>query len=401
MSYKSGIPTSSAPFWLVNPQSGQGYPITPAGVRIGRDPGNQVVLPDAEVSHHHALVWSQGGSCYVQDQGSTNGTWVNGQLVRQPTALRPGDQVRLGRTILVVQTTHKPYAQTRGARRPSSPFPASQGQQALLIGGLLVLGIVILGVALTLSADSPSQPGAGSEVITRQPTPAAPAVAMCSQGATREQGLMAAVQIAVPVMRGSRVEDASLGSGSIVSPDGYILTNYHLFADKTGRLYNQEGLSLIAVNVTSPDQPPEFMYRARLIDHDRALDLALLRIFADADGNPLPASLRLPAIPIGDSDRVHIGDTLSVIGFPGTGGETVTLTQGIVSGFLDDDTLSKGWIKTDTEISRGNSGGLALDQAGCLVGVPTAGLVDPQLSGKLGYVRPINLARGILRSVGK
>ncbi len=73
----------------------------------------------------------------------------------------------------------------------------------------------------------------------------------------------------------------------------------------------------------------------------------------------------------------------------------MTLTRGSVAGFLP----NKNWIKTDAEINQGNSGGAALDRQDELIGIPTAGLMaqDAQdLPGKLGLIRPINLARGLI-----
>ncbi|MCJ7433645.1 MAG: serine protease [Anaerolineales bacterium] len=96
-------------------------------------------------------------------------------------------------------------------------------------------------------------------------------------------------------------------------------------------------------------------------------------------------------IPVGDSDELNTGDPITIIGFPGVGGYTPTLTTGVVSGFLADE----GLIKTDAEISAGNSGGMAINQKGELIGVPTLKTTGTDY---LGYIRPINLARDIIKS---
>jgi serine protease Do len=94
---------------------------------------------------------------------------------------------------------------------------------------------------------------------------------------------------------------------------------------------------------------------------------------------------------------VAIGDELVAIGFPGLGGETVTLTRGTVSGFLTDEAgRSRGWIKTDAEINPGNSGGMAINDRGELIGVPTIVVSGEKVTGKIGVIRPINLARTII-----
>ena len=92
----------------------------------------------------------------------------------------------------------------------------------------------------------------------------------------------------------------------------------------------------------------------------------------------------------------NIGDTIIIIGFPGLGGSSLTVTRGIHSGiarFTDD---PGSFIKTDTEINRGNSGGTAINAAGELIGIPTAGRFDREAPGKIGLVRPIDEARPLL-----
>ena len=71
-------------------------------VRIGRHPGNDVVLDDLLVSRWHATLWYDKGQYYLRDEGSVNGTCVNGRLVRGPTAVRPGDHIEIGTGVLYV-----------------------------------------------------------------------------------------------------------------------------------------------------------------------------------------------------------------------------------------------------------------------------------------------------------
>lgn len=130
-----------------------------------------------------------------------------------------------------------------------------------------------------------------------------------------------------------------------------------------------------------------------MLQADYDLDLALLQIRTTDDGRALPADLGLTPIPIGDSDTVQLGDEVTIIGYPSLGGSTVTLTRGIVSGYLPDE----GWIKTDAEINPGNSGGTAINRDGQLIGVPSAESRAISAPGKIGLVRPINLAQVLLR----
>src|SRR4030065_1371770 len=90
----------------------------------------------------------------------------------------------------------------------------------------------------------------------------------------------------------------------------------------------------------------------------------------DRDGNAVQADLASSTL--GDSDQVEIGDHLRVLGYPGIGGETITFTEGAVSGFTSERAVEgRAWIKTDATIAGGTSGGMAVNSAGQLIGVPT------------------------------
>jgi S1-C subfamily serine protease len=161
---------------------------------------------------------------------------------------------------------------------------------------------------------------------------------------------------------------AGMGSGTILTADGLILTNAHVaYPDEPSVDYLG-----IALTVKS-DQPPQPAYIAEVAAADRNRDLAVLRIVRKLDMSLVnPSSLNLPFVPLGDSDALEVGDELDIFGYPGIGGETVTFTKGVVSGFsLESGIEGRAWIKTDTTIAGGNSGGTAVDQNGFLVGVPT------------------------------
>ena len=88
----------------------------------------------------------------------------------------------------------------------------------------------------------------------------------------------------------------------------------------------------------------------------------MLRIVADVKGQRVP-NLNLPAVDVGDSDLLQLGDQMAIFGYPGIGGETVTFTSGNVSGFSRDPKVNsaRAWIKTDATIAGGNSGGTAVN----------------------------------------
>ncbi|MEZ0342697.1 S1C family serine protease [Mycobacterium sp. pV006] len=187
------------------------------------------------------------------------------------------------------------------------------------------------------------------------------------------------------------------GSGSILVQSGQILTNHHVVANEAGELANADGIVLISIT-TDPRDPPNPTYLGKVIRSDAALDLALVTVVSDISGRDLTGCLTLPTHSIGDSDGLLVGDEVAVIGFPSLGGNSVTYTEGTVSGFEK----SGPWIKTDTEINPGNSGGSAIDGEGKLVGVPTQIMTsgDASLQGKIGFIRPIAAGTEITKDVG-
>jgi len=159
------------------------------------------------------------------------------------------------------------------------------------------------------------------------------------------------------------------GSGTIISKDGLILTNAHVVL--APRLYELQYL-IISLTVAQ-DQPPKDSYIASIVQADANMDIALIKPSSDLNGNAINYSaLTLPFVPIGNSNALQLGDTITVLGYPGIGGETITLTQGQVSGFTSEEPYgNRAWIKTNATISGGNSGGLAVNDKGELIGVPS------------------------------
>jgi S1-C subfamily serine protease len=223
---------------------------------------------------------------------------------------------------------------------------------------------------------------------------ASPATAQQWDRNAVRQALQATVLVLVADNNGDLYDS---GSGTVLDAErGIVLTNFHVMGDTdTGELYNDEGEAYIAVNPSDLRGAPTIKYVAKMIQGDPDLDLAVLRVSGLASGRNenLPKNLGLVSVDRGDSDELLPGDPLAVVGFPGLGGSTVTFTDGVVSGFLDEN--SDGvyeWIKTDTEVNPGNSGGLAIDQQGNFIGVPTAGYSRADVAGKISLIRPGFLA---------
>jgi len=175
--------------------------------------------------------------------------------------------------------------------------------------------------------------------------------------------------------------DRSLGSGVIVSADGYILTNNHVVAGESGRISLRQ---LPAISVALGDKRE---MRAQIVGVDPTTDLALLKINAQ----------NLPTMPWGDSSRLKVAEWVLAIGNPFQLNETVTL--GIVSALGRTSLGISGYedfIQTDAAINPGNSGGALVNARGELVGVNTA--IFSQSGGYqgIGFAIPSNLARRVI-----
>lgn len=376
--------------WVIEFQ-GRHYAIPPNGLRIGRGQDNEIVLPDDQASRRHATIWVAQGNVYIRDEGSTNGTFVRGQRVAAPMILRAGDQVQIGRAILRAQISGGPSAPA-GAQ---PIYHGSPNQTWIIVTGVIFLcAFVATGIAL-VSALRPSAP---SNIAFGTPSPIQAYTTVTSPNAVSRTpstkdpirtALMASVLIIVQL---GTTDNVMFGSGSIIDPRGLILTNYHVVRDpNTRQPYNNRELIVVAINST-PERAPDRLFLAAILQADVNLDLAILKLTARADGKPLPADLGLSVIALGNSDTVQIGDRIQLIGFPEIGGNTVTMNEGIISGFL----LDRAWMKTGGQVNPGNSGGMAINAAGELIGIPTIKVSDPRLGGQIGLLRPINLAKPLI-----
>ncbi len=378
--------------WLLDYQ-GRTYPIQPQGLRIGRGMGNEIVLTDDQASRRHAIVWNAQGIVYVRDEGSTNGTFVNGKRIAAATPLRAGDRIQIGRTMLSVR-------QTEGALAPQrvQAVPANEttNTTAVLLGVFAVAIIVLIfagiAFAVVLAPQSTTVTPVARLVPTQTVALAAPVTVPTATGPSSTDVIgrarMAAVWIVVPE---DNSDKAWIGSGSVINARGLILTNYHVVRNvNTNKPYNAKDLIGIFVQ-SSTDKPPDRAFIAQIAVMDSTLDLAILKLTSTGDGKPLPANLGLTVVPLGDSETVKDDQDIRVIGFQRGSGmswkdATVTTLKGTVSGFVE----NHAWIKTDAQIDHGISGGLAINAVGELIGVPTAG------AGKIGYIRPINLAKPLI-----
>jgi len=177
------------------------------------------------------------------------------------------------------------------------------------------------------------------------------------------------------LIRPQKRVESSLGSGVILSPDGYIITNNHVI-----RGADQIQVSLKDGRTTD----------ARVVGVDPDTDIAVLQI----------KGTNLPVMPLGDSDRLRVGDVVLAIGNPFGVGQTVTL--GIVSGTgrskLGINTF-ENFIQTDAAINPGNSGGALVNAHGELIGINTAIFSKTGGSQGIGFAIPASLARSVMQDI--
>jgi serine protease DegQ len=270
----------------------------------------------------------------------------------------------------------------------------------LIFAQTATVAVSVLFVVTTLKPEWLGRPGSGLQVVElRQatPSPSLPARAASYSDAVRKAvpsvvNIFTSKEIKTPrhpflndpLFRqffGDRLEEdsqraTSLGSGVIVSPKGYILTNHHVV----------EAADEIEVALADGRK-----LKAKAVGSDLETDIAVLQVEGGS----------VPAITFGDTDAMRVGDVVLAIGNPYGFGQTVTM--GIVSALgrsqLGINTF-ENFIQTDAAINPGNSGGALVDAAGNLVGINTA--IYSQRSGGslgIGFAIPASSAKQIMEQI--
>jgi len=154
------------------------------------------------------------------------------------------------------------------------------------------------------------------------------------------------------------------GSGTVISADGLIITNNHVIFDED----EQKPFDTFEICITFDVQKePVCKYTATLVANDKDFDLAILKISAkDVYGKPIP-SLKYLDYQNGAAPKEQT--QVQIVGYPASGGETITIAKGQISGF--DTVNNHKYFKTDTDFDHGSSGGTALDADGNYIGIPT------------------------------
>jgi len=179
-----------------------------------------------------------------------------------------------------------------------------------------------------------------------------------------------------PKAPSQKKQDNSLGSGVIISKDGYIVTNHHVI----------EGADEIVITMNGSDKE----YIAKLIGSDKGSDLAVVKIEAKS----------LKPIKLSHAKDIKLGDVVFAVGNPFGVGQTVT--QGIISALHKDHVginQYENFIQTDASINPGNSGGALIDSRGALIGINAAILSQTGGNHGIGFTIPIDMVRNVVRKL--
>lgn len=169
-------------------------------------------------------------------------------------------------------------------------------------------------------------------------------------------------------------EESSGGSGTIISEDGLILTNSHIIPQDDKYLHVDEIGCLVVLPNPTTGQPDEIYlaYPIVLPGISDNYDLAYMNIYAayyDTDTGEYAGTYprKFPFVDTATQCAAQLGESIRIFGYPAiSGGYSLTITDGVVSSFPGD-----GLIVTSAKISHGNSGGLAVDKNGCMIGIPS------------------------------
>ena len=182
------------------------------------------------------------------------------------------------------------------------------------------------------------------------------------------------------------------GSGTIIDSTGVIYTNRHVV---------EGGSDFAILTLDSVGEPAKLAYYATPFLVHPDVDFAELQIDRDAAGKPISAnSLNLPVIALAETEA-QIGDRIFVFGYPSLGDAHLVMTSGSVT-TIENDTLNGAripyWYQTDAQISPGNSGGLVVNSAGQMIGIPTEVHSEDRTLGRLGSILTVTAIRGALAS---
>jgi putative serine protease PepD len=349
--------------------------IFPVGtrVRVGRDPSLELVSMNPLVSREtHGVITSDPDGATYTDQ-SRRGSFLNGKQLHGPLRITDSVILRLGDPATGEELgITPPLSSARLARNRERRVLSMRMRMIAVAAAIAVIAGVVIGVLVTSN---------------KTPAPAASSSTGTLSGGLQASVLQHAETATVRLLIGSPSNYTGWGSGTILSPNGLILTNAHVAEPQAAGAAVAMGLPstqlgpdpayLTVELVTGSSSAVVPRYRARPVDVDGYLDFAVVQIYATSSGQPVnPASLHLPYLTVGSDSAVQLDQTVTVLGFPGVAdSDTITVTTGVISTFVPDplghESDPRFELETTARVAHGNSGGAAINDAGQLIGVPS------------------------------
>jgi S1-C subfamily serine protease len=346
---------------------------------IGRSPENSLVISDDAVSGHHAVIEEVDGFQTLIDLSSSNGSFVNGVKITRHL-LETGDEIKFGESKFVwngLSLRARDAAESDYFRNLPPPKVTTNSTASKVLRNriiTLVVGIGSVGVIL----------GIGAMVLD-------------SSSVSADELAKRTVYVE---MNDSNGEFCWSGSGAVVLDGTYVLTNEHVSSPDASDVAYADCTKLrIGIVERSSDKPSKF-FDVEVVESSKIYDLALLKIDLGSSEPLTPFRVR--------DEELGLDVPIRVIGFPGLGGGTVTLTSGVTSGIDDSDVVD--YYKVSATINHGNSGGPVVDAEGNLIAIATAfNAANIDCTGTncvtdgvaLGLARPIKFALPFLRSHNK
>lgn len=341
-------------------------------VTIGRGVDNNLVIGEQSVSLHHATFSKTSGRFWLTDLGSSNGTYVNGRRITE-TTIEIGDIVSFG--LIKTKFDGEGFLVLVENSLQDEPLIASNSPKKILKlqkkASIIILLVVLAFLVLVRSRSS----GLSTTDIAR-----------------------ATVSIIVEDSSGNGCWS---GSGALILDGKYVVTNAHVAAFSAEDGLQDSDCKVLAIGFSDSSGLNMSDYvggSVAAIDTER--DLAIIEL----------------NIPINSSDRkslaIRSGDIgleskIRVFGYPGIGGDSLTVSSGIISGLDQSEKFS--YFKVSADISSGNSGGPVVDDKGRLVGIATAinrqeidcssGATCYSEGNSLGLVRPISLLQSLMDKI--
>jgi S1-C subfamily serine protease len=329
---------------------------------IGRSRTSNFRIDDDSVSGIHARMEIRDGKTWIVDLNSTNGVFINGRKVRE-SSVSSGDTVRIGSVDLLFDGENlvpPPSVSKNGLATPnisSAGRPRAGLLQPKLVGGIGLVGLLVL------------------------------AGAVLFRGEDRSTLDLARATVLVVVLD-DKDEPCGFGSGFLVRDNTTIATNHHVIESVVKNVSGEEACKTVTVGISDGtglrvgDFTP-----ARVIASDARADVAILEIDPVSDWDVQPLKI--------EGSDPKLGDAIRILGYPGVGGISLTVTTGSLGGL--DESESRPLYKTTAQIARGNSGGPVVNEKGNVVGLATFAVIDSEEVEAIGLIVPTRYLSQLLQ----